>query len=337
MRKSQLSFAFILMTLAFCTGCPVTENRPAPGQRLTLHDPELQREYQLYVPTSYNHQRRFPLVVTCHGTHPFDSASAQLDEWKGLAEQKGFLVAAPELIGTSALGGASAQVARQVEDERALLAIVRDVSAARSIDDTRVFLTGWSAGSYAVLFTGLRHPEVFRALAVRQGNFKEDYVLPAIPFLDPHQPVLLMFGNLDPLKDESEDAVTWMQNKGLQPTRLERTGAHKRDPEPVYSFFVDTVRNRPWIRLNVEDDGNDAMRVRLHAKASFDVNRYWWDFGDEQQSPVASPVHIYEKPGTYTVKVAVYTAGDKVFVRQIQLQVPRVRLGAVPVAPSTTP
>src|SRR5438477_516091 len=82
--------------------------------------------------------------------------------------------------------------------------------------------TGCSAGAYAVMFTGLRHPDVFRALAVRQGNFRECYVEPCIPFLDPHQPVMLMYGNLDTLKDEAEEAITWLQAHDMQPTRLER-------------------------------------------------------------------------------------------------------------------
>src|SRR5438552_18323455 len=87
---------FVLIGLALSsTGCPVIDNRAAPGQRLCLQDPQLKRAYQLYVPTQYYDQRRWPLVVTCHGTPPFASASLQLDEWKGLAEQKGVLVASP--------------------------------------------------------------------------------------------------------------------------------------------------------------------------------------------------------------------------------------------------
>ena len=76
----------------------MVQTRVAPGQHIATQDPELHHPYRLYVPTSYYHERRWPLVVTCHGTEPFDTADLQLDEWKGLAEQKGFLVVAPELI-----------------------------------------------------------------------------------------------------------------------------------------------------------------------------------------------------------------------------------------------
>mgnify|MGYP001068408245 CR=1 FL=1 len=319
------------LALTAGTGCPVVSNRPAPGEILRQRDPELNREYLLYVPTSYHDERQWPLVVACHGTKPFDNASLQLDEWKGLAEERGFLVVAPELLGTSAPPPSpEVQIARQLEDEKAILSIVRTVRAARSVDETRIFLTGWSAGGYAVLFTGLRHPDVFRALAARQGNFDERFLEPTIPFLDRNQPIFVMYGNLDPLKDDAVRAVEWLERHDLRPRQLERTGAHRREPEPVYSFFVDVVRNHPWIRIGVEDDPTDPMRVRFTVRTSFPASRYLWDFGDGERSTSASPVHTYSDPSLYTVKVAVYTAGGTPFVRQVQLQIPRVRLGATP-------
>lgn len=333
-RRQNLLVASLGGILLTCCGCPVVDNRPAPGQRLTLRDPELQREYHLYVPTTYTHQRRWPLVVTCHGTHPFDNAPMQIDEWKGLAEQRGFLVVAPELYGASAYQvDSAAQISRQIEDERAILAIVKDVSAARTVDETRVFLTGWSAGGYTVFFTGLRHPDVFRAIAIRQGNFNEKFVEPCVPFLDRYQGILLMHGNLDPLKADAERAQEWLEKHDLQPTRLEKAGAHRRDPDSVYGFMVETVRNRPWIRVLIEDDPADAMKMTFSIRASFEPSRYLWDFGDGQRSPVASPTHRYEQPGTYTVKVALNGPGKEPFVRQIQIQAPRIRLGATAIPP----
>ena len=113
-------------------------------------------------------------------------------------------------------------------------------------------------------------------------------------------------------------------------------GIHKRDPLPVYSFFKEVVSKRPWVRVNVHDDPVDAMKVGFSVKASFEPRRYLWDFGDGQKrSPVAAPEHRYEKPGMYTVKVAIWLKKDKHYVRSIQLQIPRIRLGARP--PATAP
>jgi poly(3-hydroxybutyrate) depolymerase len=317
-------------------GCPAVSNLPSPGRVVTDKDPERGQTYHLYVPTRYRPDSKWPLVVTCHGTPPFDNAVWQLNEWKGLAEEKGFLVVAPELTGTSAVSlSSSEQVRRQLDDEAQILSIVRTIRASHNIDDTRIFLTGWSAGGYAVLFTGLRHPDLFRAIAIRQGNFNKAYVESCVPFLDRYQPVMVVYGNIDPLKDDAQACVEWLRSNDLDPTALERPGAHRRDPSPVYAFFADVVRHRPWIRVRIEDDAADAMNIRFSLKTSFEPVQWLWDFGDKQRSTMEKPGHRYERPGAYTVRVAAYPQGAKApYVRQVQVQVPRVRLGTA--APATS-
>lgn len=334
-----VGFALCALVLTCSTGCPVVRNLPAPATIITQREPDLNRRYHLYVPTTYTPARKWPLVVTCHGTNPFDTASLQLQEWKGLAEQRGFIAVAPELVGTSAAVGISppAQVARQLGDEQAILSVVRTLKAAYRIDEACIFLTGWSAGGYAVLFTGLRHPDTFRALAVRQGNFNPAFVEPCAPFIDPHQPVMVMYGDIDPLKEDAIAAVDWLKSKGIRPDRVARAGAHRREPDPVYGFFADCVRHRPWIRVQVQDDPDDPMTLSFSARCSFDPGKYLWDFGDRQRSPVATPQHRFTSPGQYTVKIAVYGTSGKPYVRQIVVQVPRVRLGARPTATAAAP
>lgn len=325
------------LVLTLVTGCPVVSNLPAPGRCLTERDPEHGRRYHLYVPSAYHDGRSWPLVVTCHGTPPFDTAQAQFDEWKGLAELRGFLLVAPELVGTRGdlTPLITHQVGLQMEDEEAILAIVHAIQAGYRIDPPRIFLTGWSGGGYAVLHTGLRNPHLFRALAVRQGNFDPRFVESCVPFLDRHQPIQVTIGHLDVLlHDQGLACIEWLRSHGLDPMVVERSGAHRRDPEPVLAFFVDVVRNRPWIRVLVTDDASDPMRVRLQTQTSFDAQRFLWDFGDDsERSPLPHPEHRYEKPGLYTVRVALWPAEGGPLVRQIPLQVPRIRLG---VATTTT-
>jgi poly(3-hydroxybutyrate) depolymerase len=273
------------LALTGAAGCPVVSNREAPGRQLIEKDPDYGRPYSLYVPTQYHETgetRRWPLVVTCHGTPPWDTARHQFDEWKGLAEQKGFLLVAPDLIGTRGdfLPSTEEQIERQMADEKAILAIVRAVQAAHSIDDTRVFLTGWSAGGYAVMFTGLRNPNVFRALSVRQGNFEPAFIEPCIPFLDRFQSVQILYGDSDLLKDQALAAVDWLRNHGMEPTVLSRQGFHRRDPEPVFAFFAQVVRSRPWVRVAVADDPLDSMRVRFSTRTSkADSTMFGWRSG----------------------------------------------------------
>jgi len=327
--------SFIVLTCA--TGCPVVSNLPAPGRVLTQRDPELGREYYLYVPAGYDDQKRWPLVVTCHGTPYWDTARAQLKTWKGLAEQQGFLLAAPDLMGTaSAPHSDREQIRRQREDEQAILSIVRSIRGARSVDETRIFLTGWSAGAYAVLFTGLRHPDIFRALSIYQGNFDPALVEPCVPFLDRYQRVQVVYGRQDPIAD-AEVCIDWLRAHEMEPEVLERAGIHKRGPEPVCAFFAEVVRKHPWIRLRVHDDPLDDMRMRFSTRASFEPVKFRWDFGDGCGSAETTPEHQYDKPGQYVVRVALWASDDRYHIRRVQLRVPRIRIGARPAATAPAP
>ncbi len=310
-------------------GCLVEETRPAPGQTRVVEEPVTQGKFRLYVPTGYDPQRSTALLVTCHGTPPYDTADRQLREWRGLAEAKGFLVVAPELVGTRGdlPSDPAAQIERQRKDERLILQAVRRVKAAYSIDENRVFLNGWSAGAHAVLFTGLRNPDVFRALAIRQGTFREEFVEPCIPFLDRYQAVLVNYSDLDPL-DNSEPMIDWLRRHEIEPMVQIRATGHKRDPERVFNFFMHVLRSRPYVRVVVLESPSDPMEIQFKARTSFEPKRYLWDFGDNSRSDQAEPVHTYVEPGLYTVKFAAWTESGKPKVRYIQLKVPSIRLGS---------
>jgi len=84
--------------LGLLAGCPIPQSQDTPvpqkyiDARAGEHD-----GYWLYVPSNYTPGRAWPLVITLHGTYGFESSSAQIREWKALAQEKGFIVAAPRL------------------------------------------------------------------------------------------------------------------------------------------------------------------------------------------------------------------------------------------------
>src|ERR1017187_7889826 len=87
----------LLPFVCLIAGCPVTERQDTPVSEMRLADPGVNRPYWLYVPSDYSDQRCWPLVITLHGSHGWDDSRRQVLEWKYLAEQKGFIVAAPDL------------------------------------------------------------------------------------------------------------------------------------------------------------------------------------------------------------------------------------------------
>lgn len=325
-RHPRAVFALGLISLLGpLTGCPVTTPLPssAPIQEMTL--PREHSNYYLYVPSNYRKEHAYPLVIACHGTNPWDTAYAQISEWAQFAEQSGIIVAAPLLVGTRGdfRPLPADQFAKQREDERRILELVQTLKAGRNIAAHQVYMTGWSAGSFAMLYTGLRHPEIFRALAIRQGTFDERYMDAAFDRYDRWQPIYIYFGQADFLRDESVKMIRWLRDRNLYVEELEMPGSHRRiDVRQAWDFFRKIDRERPWIRLrSSRPTPTDRRVVRFEVDARPAAVRYKWDFGDGAQSTEATPTHTYEKPGRYEVKCDVRLKVGKTYRRTTVVQV----------------
>jgi predicted esterase len=261
----------------------------------------------------------------CHGTPPWDTPPRQIRDWTKLAEEKKFIVAAPTLKGTR--GDFPPPPARQIElqrdDEETILGVVRHIRGAYNISPDRIFLGGWSAGNYAVLWTGLRHPEIFRGLAVIQGNFDSAYL--AGVEVDPNQPVLVLSGSTDVLvADQLKENVKWLNAQHARITEKEVPGFHGGHPETAYQFFEQTVRTNPWMHIRTFTvPGADPHTVKFMTRGSFEPIAFAWDFGDGGRSPVAEPTHTYAKPGTYTVSLTATRPDGKKITRRVELKVPQ--------------
>lgn len=315
----------MLGLLASGTGCLSLNPLPEEAPVWTRTDPATGRKYLLYVPSIYSDRRAWPLVIACHGTPPWDTADLQMREWAQFAEKEGIIVAAPFLVGTR---GAfppppDRQRVRQRADEEAILSIVGRIKNNYRVAEEQVFMAGWSAGAYAILHTGLRHPELFRSLAIRQGNFDERFMDVADHQLDRWQPVLVILGRIDMMRDQAEQCVQWLRDHGQYVVTDERTGSHRRlDPGIVWRFFKEIVKERPWIRLvTFVPDRSDPLTVRFQVESIPPGAARHWFFGDGADAKGAVASHTYERPGRYEVTVNVELEMGKTYPRRRTLVV----------------
>ncbi|MFQ5490462.1 MAG: PKD domain-containing protein [Phycisphaerae bacterium] len=313
------------LALALCAGCPQYRDPTVPGQVRHLTEPLHGQEYLLYVPTNYQPDRQWALIVVCHGTRWFDTAKRQIGDWAKLAEERQFIVAAPRLQGVN--GMITPAVPKQLElqrrDARHILSCVGHIQGAYNIAPDKIFLTGWSAGNFAVLATGLNHPEVFRALAVLQGNFKEEYLSDVASRIDPYQPVYVLYGSTDVITGRhGHRCVEWLHEHGAALTEDEIAGAHKNHPKRAYRFFERVVRKVPWLHIQATHGGaDDPLTVRFDIRASFKPQRYRWSFGDKSESPIAKPTHTFDKPGQYTVTLDATNPDGTLVRRAVEVNV----------------
>lgn len=320
-RRQPRGVLLALLPLSAATaGCPVTTSLPsaAPVQEYRLSEDG--PKYYLYVPSTYRRDRAYPLVIACHGMEPFDSAYAQITEWAQFAETQHLIVAAPMLKSPRGFPRPSAkdELALLRADEAILLRLVSTLKASRNIAEEQVFLTGWSAGSFPILYAGLRNPDVFRALAIRQGTFDPAYLEVDAERLDRWQPIYLYYGSTDPLRDESMACIRWLREHDLFVEHLELPGTHRRvDVAVAWKYFRRIVRERPWIRLHAaKPNPADRRVVRFWCESKPETLRLRWDFGDGHTSQEREPTHAYAQPGRYEVACEVRLRGNHAYRRR---------------------
>ena len=172
---------------------------------LTFHSDvdDSDQPYAIYVPRTYDPSRKYPLVVSLHGSgsnHRLDlrrvfgkgnlggesdaHASRYFPQWQDVD----FIVASPLARGTMGYQGIA---------EKDVYDVLDDVKKRFSIDEDRVYLTGLSMGGGGALWLALTRPDVWAAVAAICPSGPpgtEEFAANAL-----HLPIHLFHGALDPL------------------------------------------------------------------------------------------------------------------------------------------
>lgn len=247
----------MLPLVGLIAGCPVTQrldtpvsemlvshqDTPVSEMRLSDSGPNRNRPYWLYVPSDYSDQRCWPLVITLHGSHGWDDSHRQMLEWKYLAEQKGFIVAAPDLRAAEGIIPVDKKTwpIDLASDEKAILTTIDELAQKYRIDRKCVLLTGFSAGGYGMYYTGLRHPDRFQMLIGRGVDSSMD-IFENLQLTDSirEMHIALFWGQDDvgPIRQESWAAVEWLSNHHFKHVHHKTIkGGHLRRPELAYELW----------------------------------------------------------------------------------------------------
>jgi len=308
--------------LLFAGGCASQDWRHPDGTIVSgkvdfQKEPTTGRTYHLYIPTTYSPRRAYPLVVTGQGMYPFDDASGQRNRWIDVAERYGLIICAPDCdSATGFLGVPSDRPAPElVRDEEAVVAIVKELFSRYHINREAVMITGWSAGAFQAHFTGLRHPEIFRCIVGRTGNFNEHLVTDDVAQKARHMHVYCFFGEADwpGFANQSREANYWYTIRGFRNFVIRAMpGSHDPNQIEATRYFLNIVNHWPAIHLETSATSGPApldvtFRARVHDPDSPDgrVDSVLWNFGDGAVSARPEVIHTYAKPGTYNVFLTV--------------------------------
>lgn len=324
---SCLNF-FVLLGFLF-TGCSQYIDPNVPEPIHPLIDPELNTPYELYRPSSYDRLSNWPLIVACH-SWPGDSPNKQIRDWTLLAETYGFVVVAPRLEGTKSFWPprADQQIALQKKDEQRILSTLRHVQASHNISDDRIFIHGYSGATHIALYTGLRHPDIFRAISIIQPYFNSGFLAGIDRVQDTDQSVYIHFSIDDSIIGKHADrCIDWLRAKGLTPLEDSSGLARRTECQKVVEYYQSVIRNQPWIHIRaLQNNRNNPLEIQFKLRCSIQAQRYEWSFGDGHKTHQTHPVHQFTQAGSYIVTVTIEDQMGKQHTRTSQLVLPSGRL-----------
>ncbi len=193
------------------------------------------RSYHLYVPANYTPTQAWPLLLALRGTTsnnaPARDAAAQQirNNWAGVANAGGFIVIAP--VGNA--GSLPYSGWGAAGDEQEISADLDDALAHYNIEQSRLYLWGFSAGAHYGHALALNYPDSFAAYGVSAGGLNQyactDDGMPPptcaalLASVHPKIPVDIHLGNTDPLylqhgagNDPARfQAQGWIMNRNL--------------------------------------------------------------------------------------------------------------------------
>lgn len=143
--------------------------------------------YRLFVPTSYDGSKAYPLIIALHGmggdeNSYFDGYAN--GAFKTAAEAHGYIVACPKGRQSASMYVGTA--------EKDVMDVLAEVQRSYRIDSDRVYMTGHSMGGFGTWSVAINHPDVFAAIAPIAGG-GNPMEIPKVA----HIPALVIHGDAD--------------------------------------------------------------------------------------------------------------------------------------------
>ena len=157
------------------------------------------RSYLVHLPTDYDPQKKYPLIMVLHGIFSSPEAVAGFSDFNKSSDEKGFIACYPQGYKDSWSIGIKVGPAPKagIDDIKFFDMLLDSLNSEYSIDTSKVFFTGISNGGFMTSTLANKLSDRFSGMALICANMFapiEDYVSDTKPMK-----VLLIGGTKDPL------------------------------------------------------------------------------------------------------------------------------------------
>lgn len=307
--RASLAIGAITAALILSACSPyIDPNVPEPIR--PRKEPVYGTVYEVYAPSQYDRRLRWPLLVVCH-TKTGDSPNRQIRDWTQLAEQHGFILAAPALTGVSDVFHPNDEVRleRLRADESHILAVVRHIQAAYNVSPDRVMIHGYKGGAAPTLLTAMRNPDVFRIASFTEPRLTEAELSALDRQACASQHFLVLESAADKLFERNDETCfEWLSSRGARITRGRIITDGREENVRVVRFIEKSLRASPWIRIAAKPEGDVPGQFRFMLLHAGDPRRVRWTFPGGDTSNVAEPIFRFEGDQEQIVRVEVEDA-----------------------------
>ncbi|MCH9646624.1 MAG: hypothetical protein K0U98_00215 [Deltaproteobacteria bacterium] len=233
----------------------------------SLEAPGGEREYFLFVPSSYNSDNATPLIISLHGAALWPAAQREMSRWNRLAEEEGFIVVYPS--GTWPYGTGTGLLPKfwllRPEEEldsnlQFLSGLVEKIERDYNIDPARIYANGFSNGAAMAFALSCRFDKPIAAVGTVGAAYDQQ------PFQwcgNPRpMPLIAFHGTADPIVpyeggQQRSSPGTFPSVRSWTADWAARNGCR---PQPKESRVAATVARRAYLGCT---DGADVVLYTL--------------------------------------------------------------------------
>lgn len=167
-----------------------------------------ERSYFAYFPNT--HATEMPVLIALHGAGR--TGASMIDTWAKSADKNSFVVVAPN--------GLNNNWDMRVDDAFFISAVVNDALAKRHIKNSGTYLFGHSRGAMQAIALAVRHPDMFRGVAVHAGTLPYTANNQVEPNKTSQTRVAIFLGDSDHLFtiESGRQTARWLASLGIDST-----------------------------------------------------------------------------------------------------------------------